>query len=160
MAADVEKHARNPFLSLSQYRFKLRQSHGDDGSLTLWRRRRGFCYKFSNRSSCVKDTCEVLRDCVSSAGSDLVAGFAVPDTDGGALDAVLSAELAHVAGVLCDLHGVVSECFSRLRSSGRAHLHLLDLLTERGTVTGTVLSGNSDLLCACIAINMCLVRKQ
>jgi len=58
-----------------------------------------------------------------------VAGFAVPDTDGGALDAVLSAELAHVAGVLCDLH-------------------LLDLLTERGTVTGTVLSGNSDLLCA------------
>jgi len=29
-----------------------------------------------------------------------------------------------------------------------ARLHLLDLLTERGTVTGTVLSGDADLLCA------------
>jgi hypothetical protein len=36
---------------------------------------------------------------------------------------------------------------------GNAHLHLLDLLSERGTVTGTVLSGDADLLCAYIAVN-------
>ncbi len=34
------------------------------------------------------------------------------------------------------------------------HFHLLDLLTERGTVTGTVLSGDADLLSAYIAINI------
>ena len=37
---------------------------------------------------------------------------------------------------------------------GCAHLHLLDLLSERGTVTGTVLSGDADLLSAYIAINI------
>lgn len=34
------------------------------------------------------------------------------------------------------------------------HFHLLDLLTERSTVTGTVLSGDADLLSAYIAINI------
>lgn len=36
---------------------------------------------------------------------------------------------------------------------GNAHLHLLDLLAERGTVAGTVLSGDADLLCAYIPVN-------
>jgi hypothetical protein len=45
----------------------------------------------------------VLRDGVSTTGGGLAAGLAVPDTDGLALDSVLAAELAHVAGVLCDL---------------------------------------------------------
>ena len=57
--------------------------------------------------------------------------------------------------MLCDLGGV-----STIRPSGAAgfqvctHFHLLDLLTERGTVTGTVLSGDADLLSAYIAINI------
>lgn len=40
------------------------------------------------------------------------------------------------------------------------HFHLLDLLTERGTVTGTVLSGDADLLSAYITINIesCIAR--
>ena len=50
----------------------------------------------------------VLRDGVSTTGGGLAAGSAVPDTDSGALDGVLSAELAHVAGVLCDLDETVS----------------------------------------------------
>jgi hypothetical protein len=45
----------------------------------------------------------LLRDGVGSSSGGLPAGSAVPDTDSGALDSVLSAELAHVAGVLCDL---------------------------------------------------------
>jgi hypothetical protein len=49
----------------------------------------------------------------------------------------------------------VSTRVSHSGSFEYAHLHLLDLLTERGTVTGTVLSGDSDLLCAYIAINNC-----
>jgi hypothetical protein len=48
----------------------------------------------------------VLRDGVGSSGGGLAAGSAVPDTDGLTLDSVLSAELADVAGVLCDLSWV------------------------------------------------------
>jgi hypothetical protein len=90
-----------------------------------------------------------LRDGVSTTGGGLAAGAAVPDTDGLTLDSVLTAELAHVAGVLCDLGES-----STLYPSGDArflvytHFHLLDLLTERGTVTGTVLSGDANLLSA------------
>jgi hypothetical protein len=51
-----------------------------------------------------------LRDSVGSSGGGLPAGSAVPDTDSSALDGVLSAELAHVAGVLCDLNDVVRTC--------------------------------------------------
>jgi len=98
-----------------------------------------------------------LRDGVGSSSGGLAAGAAVPDSNGGALDGVLSAELAHVAGVLCNLINVRERGVLRvLRSllSGNAHLHLLHLLTERGTITGTVLSCDADLLCACIAINI------
>lgn len=45
----------------------------------------------------------ILRDGVGSSGGRLAAGSAVPDTNGLALDRVLSAELADVTGVLCDL---------------------------------------------------------
>lgn len=45
----------------------------------------------------------VLRDGVGSSSGGLAARPAVPDTDGLTLDRVLSAELADVAGVLCDL---------------------------------------------------------
>lgn len=51
---------------------------------------------------------ERLRDGVGSSGGGLVAGLAVPDTNGLALHSVLAAELAHVAGVLCDLLAIVS----------------------------------------------------
>jgi len=63
-------------------------------------------------------------------------------------DRVKTYKLAHISGVLGDLaidkrssfaHGWVEN----------AHLHLLDLLSQRCTITGTVLSGDADLLCAC-----------
>ena len=52
-----------------------------------------------------------LRDGVGSSGGGLAAGSAVPDANGLALHSVLAAELAHVAGVLCDLWAVVSGWF-------------------------------------------------
>jgi hypothetical protein len=57
-----------------------------------------------------------VRDSVSSSGNGLVAGLAVPDTDGVSLDGGLSAEGADISGVLGDFH-------------------LLDLLTEGRTVS-------------------------
>ena len=57
-----------------------------------------------------------LRDGVSTTGNGLVAALALPDTDSLALDGVLSAEGADVAGVLGDFH-------------------LLHLLTQGGTVS-------------------------
>ena len=61
-----------------------------------------------------------LRDGVSTAGNCLVAALALPDTDSLALDGVLSAECADVAGVLGDFH-------------------LLHLLTQGGTVSVGIL---------------------
>ena len=57
-----------------------------------------------------------IRDGVGSSSDGLLAGRAVPDSGGVTLDSGLSAEGAGVLGVLGDFH-------------------LLDLLTERGTVT-------------------------
>jgi len=57
-----------------------------------------------------------VRDNVGTTSDSLLAGPAVPDTGGVTLDRDLSAEGASVTGVLGDFH-------------------LLDLLTERGTVT-------------------------
>ncbi len=62
------------------------------------------------------DRGENVRDDVGSSGNSLLAGLAVPDTNGVATDGGLSAEGADVAGVLGDFH-------------------LLHLLTERGTVS-------------------------
>jgi hypothetical protein len=59
---------------------------------------------------------ENVRDSPGTTGNGLLAGLALPDSDSSALDGVLSAEGAGVAGVLGDFH-------------------LLDLLTERGTVS-------------------------
>lgn len=56
-----------------------------------------------------------LRDVVGATGHGLVASLALPDADGLALDGVLAAECADVAGVLRDFH-------------------VLHLLTQRGTV--------------------------
>lgn len=61
---------------------------------------------------CVGD----LRDGVGATGNNLVAALALPDTNGLALDGVLAAEGADVAGVLGDFH-------------------LLHLLTQGGTVS-------------------------
>jgi hypothetical protein len=57
-----------------------------------------------------------LRDRVGSSSGGLAARSAVPDTDSSALDGVLSAELAHVAGVLCDLKSIVSTRASQSES--------------------------------------------
>lgn len=60
---------------------------------------------------------------VSTTSHDLLAGLAVPDTDGGAANAVLTAESAGVSGVL-------------------GHFLLLDELTERSTVSGRQSASN------------------
>ena len=60
-----------------------------------------------------------VRDGVGSSSNGLLARLAVPDSGGVTLDSGLSAEGACVLGVLGDFH-------------------LLDLLTERGTVTGCI----------------------
>lgn len=64
---------------------------------------------------------------VGSSGDDLVALGAVPDSGGLSLHGLLSAERAGVAGVLGDLE-------------------LLGHLTEGSSITGSVLSDDSDLL--------------
>lgn len=64
---------------------------------------------------------------VGSSGDDLVATRARPDTDVGALDGVLTAELAGVLSVL-------------------GNFDLLDLLTDGRTVASSVLSNDTDLL--------------
>ena len=65
---------------------------------------------------------------VSTTSHDLLASQALPDTGGLSLHGVLSAEGAAVLGVLGDFH-------------------LLDDLSERSTVSGTVFTANSDLDC-------------
>jgi hypothetical protein len=61
----------------------------------------------------------------SATGDGLLAGPAFPDTDSLALDSVLAAEGACVPRVLADFD-------------------LLHLTTQRGTVTGSVLAGDTD----------------
>ena len=69
-----------------------------------------------------------LPNCVSTPSHSLAASSAVPDANHRALHAVLAAECAHVPGVLGDLD-------------------LLDHLSQTRTITSTVLSYNSGLLC-------------
>merc|ERR1719158_40141 len=64
---------------------------------------------------------------VGAASDGALAGLAVPDAGGVAADGGLAAEGAGVLGVL-------------------RNLHLLDLLTQGGTVASTVLAGHADLL--------------
>ncbi len=66
---------------------------------------------------------------VSTASLGLVAGLAFPDTNDSALHSKLAAETAEVFGVL-------------------ANFDFLNLLTQRGTITGAVFADNADLLCA------------
>ena len=67
------------------------------------------------------------REDVSSPSDGLSARTALPDSNAGALDSVLSAEDATVGGVLGDFH-------------------LLHDLTKSGTISGSVLSYDSCLL--------------
>lgn len=70
----------------------------------------------------------------------LVAALALPDADGGALDGGLGLALFYSSAHLAARRARVARVLG--------DFHLLDGLTERSTVTGTVLSGDSDLLCA------------
>ena len=70
---------------------------------------------FSPRSASMMRRCD-LRNGVGATGNSLVAALALPDTNSLALDGVLAAEGADVAGVLGDFH-------------------LLHLLTQGGTVS-------------------------
>lgn len=80
---------------------------------------------------CVGD----LRDGVGTTGDGLVAALALPDTNSLALDGVLAAEGADVAGVLGDFH-------------------LLHLLTQGGTVSVGIWSifGSSSLVASRLRI--------
>lgn len=62
-------------------------------------------------------------DGVGAAGQGLLAATAVPDTDSVTLHGILAAECASVGSVL-------------------RNFNLLDLLPQRGTITGTVLAHN------------------
>ena len=64
----------------------------------------------------------------STTSHGLMTALALPDSDSGTLDVVLTAESACISGVLGDFH-------------------LLDLLTQGSTVTRAILSDNADLLC-------------
>lgn len=63
---------------------------------------------------------------VSSAGNDLLAAAATPDASSMTLHGLLATEGASVLGML-------------------GNFHLLDGLTKRSTITGTVLAGDSNL---------------
>jgi hypothetical protein len=66
------------------------------------------------------------RDGPSTTGHSLITSLAGPDTNGTSLDGVFTTESTSVSGVLGDFH-------------------LLYLLTEGSTITGTVFTDNSDL---------------
>ena len=68
-----------------------------------------------------------VRNSVGSSSNSLLARLAVPDADGVSLDCGLSAECADVLGVLGDFH-------------------LLDLLSEGGTVSAKFLQ---SAICEC-----------
>jgi hypothetical protein len=68
------------------------------------------------RASSIVEIEADVRNCVSSSGYSLLAGLAGPDTDRVALHRLLSAECAHIFGMLCDFH-------------------LLYLLSERGAIS-------------------------
>lgn len=71
----------------------------------------------------------------SSASDDSFASLATPDADTSTFHCIFATEAAGVLSVLGDFN-------------------LLDHLPERGTITSTVLSYNSDLLCTfCLKLN-------
>ena len=88
------------------------------------------------------------RESVSTTGHSLLVAGAVPDTDRVATDGVTTAESATQILALCvakdpllvvvvvDIPGVTGVL---------SNFETLKLLTERGTVSDTVLSGNTDL---------------
>ena len=67
------------------------------------------------------------RELISATSDLLVSSLAVPDADGGSFDSILSAEWRHVSGVLGDFK-------------------LLDDLSQGSTISGSVLSTDSDFL--------------
>jgi hypothetical protein len=86
-----------------------------------------------------------VRDGVSATGNSLLARLAVPDADRVSLDSNLAAEGASVAGHfhLLDLWEGLNICSRLSHSWILVETHLL---SEGSTITGTVLSGDADLL--------------
>jgi len=81
----------------------------------------------TNIDMILKGSSTILPHRVRSTSQNLLAGSAAPNADNRPLDCVLAAERASVGGVL-------------------RHLHLLDLLSQRCTITGTVLAGYTCFL--------------
>eukprot|EP01102_Stenamoeba_stenopodia_P008562 TRINITY_DN2471_c0_g2_i1.p1 TRINITY_DN2471_c0_g2~~TRINITY_DN2471_c0_g2_i1.p1 ORF type:complete len:114 (+),score=11.39 TRINITY_DN2471_c0_g2_i1:44-385(+) len=79
------------------------------------------CASNGSSSSCVHDP--------STTSHGLLATLAVPDTNSLSLNGILAAEVASVSCVLCDFN-------------------FLHLLSETRTITSSVLSDDSDLLCS------------
>jgi hypothetical protein len=89
-----------------------------------------FCLQFSQTSnSGTNSDCRCGRNRVSSSGHNLTARTALPDSSAGTLHTVLSAKDTLVLRVL-------------------RNLNLFHQLTQSRTVSGSVLSCDSDLLCA------------
>lgn len=66
------------------------------------------------------------RNSPGTSSKGLLTSTALPDSDDSSLDSVLTTERADVSRMLCDFH-------------------LLDILSEGSTITGSVLSGDTDL---------------
>lgn len=98
--------------------FKPPRFLGDGGWSSGWQLRRGSCVQQSIDQLVLQGhgTPGHLRDSVGTTSNGLLAALALPDANSLALDGVLAAEGADVAGVLGDFH-------------------LLHLLTQRSTVS-------------------------
>ena len=69
-----------------------------------------------------------LRDGVSTTSQGLFTALTLPDANSCTLNGVFTTKSTGVGGMLSDFH-------------------LFDSLSERGTVTGTIFTGDSDFLC-------------
>ena len=92
----------------------------------LWGFRQLLAQTSNSGSDCDGSRCAQR---VGSSSNDLTASLAFPDSNAGALDIVLSAENASVCAVL-------------------GYFNLSDQLSQSGTVSCSVLSGDTDLLSA------------
>ena len=86
------------------------------------------------------------RESVSTTGHGLLAAGAVPDTDRVTADGVTTAESAMHILALCRKIPLLFVVSNVPGVTGvLSNFETLKLLTERGTVSDTVLSGNTDL---------------
>jgi hypothetical protein len=107
----------------------LHRKHTEEGCDGKIDEKRHLCFvDLPQPTDCTPDgSCGGRCYCPGTSSDNLLTRSASPDSNSLPPDSILATESAGVTGVLCDFH-------------------LLDLFSERGTVTGTVFSSNADLL--------------